>query len=315
MQVTDLLGSTAVPASVPGPDPRPTMLIGLLDGRLVPADQPLLRPDDAGVVRGDGVFETTLVVCGEPRDLDEHLARLDRSAAMTELELPAAADWRRGIAAVLAGWTGGDPGGRPGGRAGGDPGGRAGGDMVLRLIATRGPEHGRPTCYVTGSAVSPTAVAQRTAGVRVLLLDRGFTGSAAVASPWLLAGAKTLSYSINMAALRYAAAHDADDVIFVGADGTVLEAPTATVVVARGRTLVTPPPAGVLAGITVDRLFAAAAGAGWTTDRRPLFPADLTAADGVWLASSVRLLAPVTSIDGAALPAAAATAELLGLLG
>ena len=270
------------------------MLIGLLDGRLVPADQPLLRPDDAGVVRGDGVFETTLVVGGVPRDLDEHLTRLARSAAMTELDLPDAADWRRGISAVLGGW--------------------AGGDMVLRLIATRGPEHGRPTCYVTGSAVSAAAVAQRTDGVRVLLLDRGFTGSAAVASPWLLAGAKTLSYSINMAALRYAAAHDADDVIFVGADGTVLEAPTATVVVARDRTLVTPPPAGVLAGITVDRLFAAAQQAGWDVDRRPLLPADLFAAEGVWLASSVRLLAPVTSIDGTALRPAVATAELFALL-
>jgi 4-amino-4-deoxychorismate lyase len=271
------------------------MLVGLLDGRLVPADQPLLRPDDAGVVRGDGVFETTLVVDGQPRDLDEHLARLDRSAAMTDLELPPAADWRKGIAAVLGGWTGAD--------------------MVLRLIATRGPESGRPTCYVTGAPVSPTAIAQRTAGVRVLLLDRGFTGSAAVASPWLLAGAKTLSYSINMAALRYAAGHDADDVIFVGADGTVLEAPTATVVVARDRTLTTPPEQGVLAGITVERLFAAARAAGWSTDRRPLLPEDLHSADGVWLASSVRLLAPVVSIDGSALPAAVGTAELLGLLG
>lgn len=270
------------------------MLVGLLDGRLVPADQPLLRPDDAGVVRGDGVFETTLVVGGQPRDLDEHLARLARSAAMTDLELPAAADWRRGIAAVLDGWSGGD--------------------MVLRLIATRGPESAGSTCYVTGSPVSPAAVAQRAAGVRVLLLDRGFTGSAAVASPWLLAGAKTLSYSINMAALRYAAAHDADDVIFVGADGTVLEAPTATVVVARDHTLTTPPAQGVLAGITVDRLFAAAQQAGWAIDRRPLLPEDLHSADGVWLASSVRLLAPVVSIDGAPLPPAPATAELLGLL-
>lgn len=302
--MTELLQPPAPPA------PIAPMLIGLLDGRLVPVDQPLLRPDDAGVVRGDGVFETTLVVGGVPRDLDEHLARMARSAAMTDLDLPDATQWRRGISAVLDGWADSDTGGR----ADSDTGGRAGGAMVLRLIATRGPEHGRPTCYVAGSPVSAASVAQRTAGVRVLLLDRGFTGSAAVASPWLLAGAKTLSYSINMAALRYAAAHDADDVVFVGADGTVLEAPTATVVVARDRTLTTPPADGVLAGITVERLFRAARAAGWATDRRPLLPADLHSADGVWLASSVRLLAPVVSVDGETLPPAAATAELLGLL-
>ena len=80
--------------------------------------------------------------------------------------------------------------------------------------------------------------------MRVLLLDRGFSAAEAEAAPWLLAGAKTLSYGVNMAALRYAAEHDADDVIFVGSDGAVLEAPTASVVVARGRTLLTPPSAG-----------------------------------------------------------------------
>ena len=68
----------------------------------------------------------------------------------------------------------------------------------------------------------------------MLLLDRGFTAQAAQAAPWLLAGAKTLSYGVNMAALRYAAEHGADDAIFVGSDGGVLEAPTASVVVATG---------------------------------------------------------------------------------
>ena len=278
-----------------------SMLVGLLDGRLVPSDMPLLRPDDAGVVRGDGIFETTLVVDGVPRGLPEHLARLARSAQMTGLVLPGETDWRRAVTAVLRGWRDG----------------RHAADMVLRLVATRGPERGAPTCYATGSAVSPVAVGQRTAGVRVLLLDRGFTGTSAAASPWLLAGAKTLSYAINMAALRYAADHDADDVIFLGSDGTVLEAPTATVVIARGRSLLTPPLDGVLDGITVGRLFAAAAGAGWHTARQVLTPGDLRNADGVWLASSVRLLAPVTNIDGAALPSGPSeevTPELLALL-
>jgi hypothetical protein len=101
---------------------------------------------------------------------------------------------------------------------------------------------------VLGAAISPRTVRQRTDGVRVLLLDRGFSAVQAEAAPWLLAGAKTLSYGVNMAALRYAAEHDADDVIFLGSDGAVLEAPTATVVLTRGRTLLTPPLAGILEG-------------------------------------------------------------------
>ncbi len=271
------------------------MLVGLLDGQLVPSSRPLLRPDDAGVVRGDGIFETTLAVAGVPRDLDEHLARLAKSAGMVGLALPDDTDWRRGVTAVLGGW--------------------AGGDMVLRLVATRGPEHGSPTCYVTGAAVPDVAVRQRSAGVRVLLLDRGLSGPAAAAAPWLLAGAKTLSYAINMAALRHAAANDADDVIFVGSDGAILEAPTATVVIARDRTLLTPPLEGVLDGITVVRLIRAAKEAGWSTAYHRLTSADLLAADGVWLASSVRLLAPVISIDGLSRSDDGRTAELFELLG
>jgi len=276
------------------PSDKPSALVGLLDGRLFSSTVPLLRVDDAGVMRGDGIFETTLVVDGVPRDLDEHLDRLAASANMTDLDLPDDTEWRRGIAAVLGAWTGGD--------------------MVLRLVATRGPDHEFPTCYVTGGQVSEAAVRQRTDGVRVLLLDRGFSGSSAAAAPWLLAGAKTLSYAINMAALRHAAANDADDVIFVGSDGAILEAPTATAVIARDRTLLTPPLEGVLDSITVARLLRAAQQAGWATAYERLSPEDLRNADGVWLASSVRLLAPVISIDGAPRSNADRTAELFGLL-
>lgn len=253
-------------------------MVAHLDGSLLDPARPLLRADDAGVVRGDGIFEATLAVQGVARDLDQHLQRLTVSAQLLDLEIPGVAAWRLGVGAALAGWTGGD--------------------MVLRLFATRGPEGGGPTCWVTGAAVSTVAVRQRTEGVRVLLLDKGLTGPDAAKAPWLLAGAKTLSYAVNMATLRYAAAHGADDVVFVGSDGAILEAPTASVVIARGQELLTPPLEGILDGITVRRLFDAASRAGWQTGYRRMTGVDLTAADGVWLASSVRLLAPVVALDG-----------------
>jgi 4-amino-4-deoxychorismate lyase len=172
--------------------------------------------------------------------------------------------------------------------------------MVLRLIATRGPEDGGdPTCYVIGSALGQATAAGR-AGIRVLLLDRGFHGVDVAAKPWLLVGAKSLSYAMNMAAGRYARARGADDVIFTDTDGTVLEGPTANVVLARGRRLVTPPREGILDGITARRLLHAAEGVGWPTSIAPLTVDDLRSADAVYLTSSTRLLAPVQAIDGAA---------------
>ncbi len=272
------------------------LVVALLDGTLVDPGQPLIHADDFGVLRGDGIFETTLVVDGYARDLTEHLARLEVSATMLDLAVPGAADWHRGIDTVLANWTGGR-------------------DMVLRLVATRGRENaGQPTCFAIGGPVNPQIYADRSIGVRVLTLPRGFAGAAAATMPWLLAGAKTLSYAINMAAGRYAHAHDADDVIFVGSDGLVLEGPTATVVIARGHTLITPPTDGILAGVTVRRLYRDAAIQGWLTETAPLKPTDLHEADGLWLVSGVRLLAPVVSIDGVPRSIGQATEELAGIL-
>jgi 4-amino-4-deoxychorismate lyase len=257
--------------------------------------EPLLRPDDLGVLRGEGVFETTLVVDGHPRDLDEHLVRLAVSAQLTGLVLPAPDRWRTAVAALVGAWRGGS-------------------QMVLRLIASRGPEGGEPVCYALGAALPTSSLRQRRSGIRVLLLERGFTVDVGASAPWLLAGAKTLSYGINMAALRHARANGADDVIFIGADGAVLEAPTSSVVVAYGRTLITPPDDAILAGITVRRLFRAAGGAGWEVRTERLGAADLHASDGVWLASSARLLAPVVSIDGRPRSDGGLTGELAELL-
>ena len=277
--------------------PDNTPVVALLDGTLLDPSQPLLRPDDLGVLRGEGVFDTTLVVDGEPRDLDDHLARLAVSAEVTGVTLPPPDAWRRAVKALVGGWAGDR-------------------QMVMRLVATRGPEAAtEAVCYVLGSALPALSIRQRAAGVRVLLLDRGFSATAAASAPWLLAGAKTLSYGINMAALRYARANDADDVIFLASDGAVLEAPTSTVVIGSGRTLLTPPVEGILEGITVRRLFRAATDAGWSTRSAPLTASRLAAADGVWLVSSARLLAPVTAIDGAPIvDAGELTAELAALL-
>ena len=100
--------------------------------------------------------------------------------------------------------------------------------------------------------------------------------------PWLLLGAKTLSYAVNMAAKRWAVSQGAEDAIFVGTDGVVWEGGTSAVVVAFGRSLVSPPPSvGILDSISVARLFAVAPGAGWEVARRNLVVDDLLAADCV----------------------------------
>ena len=146
----------------------------------------------------------------------------------------------------------------------------------------------------------------------MLLLDRGYESGVQERAPWLLLGAKTLSYAVNMAAMRYAKSQGADDVIFTTSDGKVLEGPTSTVLMARrvpradgteGVELITPLRRnGILPGTSQGVIFAAAEREGWELGYGPLVPDDLLDADRLWLVSSVRLVAPVTHLDGVELP-------------
>lgn len=270
-----------------------------LDGTVRDPEVPLLAADDLAAVRGDGVFETLLVRGGVVREQEAHLARLVRSARALELGEPDLDAWRACIAAVRAEWDSSE-------------------DLVVRLVLSRGRE-GTPTrtAWATGAPVPATSVHQRAHGVSVLRLERGFASDVAERAPWLLLGAKTLSYAVNMAALRHAGERGADDVVHTSADGFVLEGPTSTVVVATGRTLRTPPTgSGILAGTTQQALFRAAAAAGWECRVQPVRSEALEAADGVWLLSSVRLLARVHTLDGTPLHTASGLhGELSALLG
>lgn len=256
-------------------------VVAVLGTGLVDAAQPILRADDLGVLRGDGVFETLLVRARAPWLLEEHLTRLAASAERMDLPAPAAHEWRGLVGTVLERWPANTEG-------------------VLRLVCTRGPEAGGPpTAYATVGPVPAELVRQRRDGVAVVTRTLGVPTQLRRDAPWLLGGVKSTSYAVAMAAGREARRGGADDLIWLSVDGDVLEATTSTVVWAVGSTLQTIPTAtGILAGTTVDRLFARAPAAGFEVTARLATLADLHAADAVWLLSSVRGVAVVRSIDG-----------------
>ena len=273
-------------------------VLAMLDGTVTDPEAAVLRVDDLGVTRGDGVFETILVVDGEPRELGPHLDRLARSAAMLQLPVPDRAQWERCVQAVLDNWQGAS-------------------EMALKLVYTRGPEFGdgTPTGYAMGLPISQKVLAARESGVAAILLERGYDPEIVARAPWLLLGAKSLSYAVNMAAIRHAESLGAAEVIFTAADGSVLEGPTSTVVTASGRTLrTTPPSSGILKGTTQGALVRAAARAGWVTKVEPITVAELKDAEAVFLASSVRKITRVHTLDGVALPDTSALHKELSAL-
>lgn len=249
----------------------------------VDPDAPVLTATDLAATRGDGVFETVVVVDGVPQAVEAHLDRFERSARLLELPAPDRDLWRRAVAVVAAELD--------------VPRG------AVKYVLSRGDEAtGAPTGWALGFAPLHRRSGPP-AELDVVLLDRGYRSDAATTSPWLLQGAKTLSYAVNMAAHREARRRGATDVIFVSSDGYILEGPNSTVIARIDGEYVTPPvDFGVLPGTTQADAFEALRGSGGRVAVRALTPADLLAADALWLCSSTRGAAPVRTLDGVTLP-------------
>jgi branched-chain amino acid aminotransferase len=116
----------------------------------------------------------------------------------------------------------------------------------------------------------------------------------------VLTGLKTLSYGGNMRSTRLAQRDGADDALWVNPEGDVLEAPTSTMFwVDNEGNLHTPElDAGVLASITRERIMRLVP---VTEDERCKL-GDVLGANEVFLASSLREVQGVSSLDGLEFP-------------
>jgi branched-subunit amino acid aminotransferase/4-amino-4-deoxychorismate lyase len=250
-------------------------LSAAMSGRgIVDPSQAVVAATDEGFARGRAAFETVRVYAGRPFRLDEHLARLETSAASLGLPAPDLAELGRLIGLALA-------------DSGAD-------DASLRVYWTPGPSGGVPTAIVLVSPIPAWIEEARTRGQRLVSL--AFPRRSA---PWLLPGTKSVSYATHVAAEAEARRRGADDAVLVDLDGTVLEGTVTNVWWREGATLVTPElELGILAGETRAALIGLAEEAGYGVETGA-FPLErLLAAEEVFTSSSVREVMPVVSVDG-----------------
>lgn len=266
--------------------------------RRVPPRDAAVTASDLSATRGDGIFETAAVLHGRPQAMRAHLDRFARSARMLDLPEPRRALWQAAVDAAAHDM-------------------RDTARTAVKFVMSRGDDANRgvPTGWALGYAPH-NRVGDAPPELDVVTLDRGYRHDVAQTSPWLLQGAKTLSYAVNMAALREARRRGAHDVIFTSIDGYVLEGPNSTVVARVDGVYVTvPTELGVLPGTTQADAFAALAAAGHRTTVRALRADALRAADALWLCSSTRGMAPVRRLDGVPYDVdAAITASVNGAL-
>ncbi|MEU4239246.1 aminotransferase class IV [Actinoplanes sp. NPDC026619] len=242
-------------------------------------DRVLVSP---GELFGDGVFETVHLRPGGPWLLDQHLARLARSAAL--LDLPVSLDEVRAQVAALPSVTEAS---------------------ALRIIQTR------QALHVTVAPLAPGMLRERRSGIRVISSPVG------PQPPWSLTAAKTLSYGPNFAARRWAQAQGGDDLLWVTMEGYALEGPTASLVWLAGDGLHSVPPqeAAILAGTTAAELLSRGPAVGLRGSYRMVTLDELARADAIWFASALRGLAEVISLDGVPRARSPWTPRLLELLG
>jgi branched-chain amino acid aminotransferase len=228
---------------------------------------------DRGLLLGDGVFDTALVLGGRMVWRAAHLARLAEACKSLGFGLDGAAV-DRAIDAVLADAA----------------------DGSLRITVTHGsgprglapPPVAQPKILVSFAPLQ-TKTFFVPVSLHVSAIRRNET------SP--TARLKSLNYLDAVFAAREAIHHGFDDALFLNTRDHVACATAGNIVIFDGGRLVTPPLAdGVLAGTVRAVLLRLAEVVGLQPAERSLTLDDLAQADAVFVTNSLRLLAPVKQI-------------------
>ena len=247
----------------------------LHNDRIRDAADPLLCAGQVGLLSGWGVFSTLRIVDGVPFAFERHWARMTRDAAALHVELPADREAvRRKLSELI------------------DANGAL--EATLRLVVVRnqgglweGPSSGRPS-----DLIALTADSKRWASaVKLAFVPQARHAANA------FAGAKVLSWAMNLTWLESVQAQGFDEAILLNERGEVAECTSANIFVARGSEVGTPPlSAGCLPGITREVLLGEIRAPGIRIAERTILPAELESADEVFITSTTRNLLPVVQV-------------------
>jgi branched-chain amino acid aminotransferase len=251
-----------------------------LNGSVIPQSQARISPLDYGFLYGYGLFETMRAYSGHVFRLEKHLARLERSARMLNIDLDSAVRLEEAVYETL----------------------RANhlSDARIRLTVSPGEEEpspnvpatGRPTVFVTARDYQPPSEQ---------VYRRGLTATVTRVRRSPLAPSsklKSLS-SLDLLLARQAAAFDGvDHAILLNDDGLVTEGGSSNVFCAKGGTLFTPAEhCGVLPGITRDIVLRELAPSlAVAVAEVDMALADLVEADEAFLTNSMFEIMPLTNV-------------------
>ncbi len=244
------------------------------------ASDPLLAPGQVGLLSGWGVFSTLRVTHGVLFAFERHWARMCKDAAALRVPMPPDPEpVRRKLLELVEA--------------------NQALEATLRVVVVRntggmweGPGVGRASDLIALTSASK----EWGRGVRLCYTPR------ARYAPGDFAGAKILSWAMNLTWLEKAQLRGFDETILLNERGEIAECTSANLFAAAGDRVWTPPLAsGCLPGVTRELLLHEIRVPGYTIEERPLAPADLEAAAEVFITSTTRNLLPVVEIEGRAI--------------
>jgi branched-chain amino acid aminotransferase len=250
------------------------MPVYYVDGTFVPAQEAKIPVDDLAVLRGIGVCDIMRTFQGRPYFVDEHIDRLVESGKKIGLSLP----WNRPeIKQIVLQTLEKNPGLA---------------EMNIRIVITGGssPDFltptGRPRLIVMVTEIKKLPEEWYAKGVKVITLVQERP----------LAGAKVTAYIPATIAMNQAQAAGAMEVIYINRKNHALEGTTSNLFAFFGNTLVTPPPEGILKGITRKVILSLAKNRSEISEESiPL--EKLLTADEVFITGTNKGVVPVVQID------------------
>jgi branched-chain amino acid aminotransferase len=244
------------------------------------ASEKLLAPGQVGLLSGWGVFSTIRVIEGVLFAYERHWARMSKDAASLGVTLPDDPEAVRRKLLELA-----------------EANQAYEATMRVAIVRNRGGIWEGPASGRASDLIALTAPVKAW-GESVKLC---YTPRARYAAGEF-AGAKILSWAMNLRWLERAQARGFDETILLNERGEIAECTSANIFVSDGERIWTPPlGSGCLPGVTRELLLNEVRAQGYTLGEKTLVPADLEGGAEAFITSTTRNLLPVAELEGRAI--------------
>jgi len=247
------------------------------NGVIREASDRLLSPGQVGLLSGWGVFSTLRVDDGTLFAFERHWARISRDAAALHVPLPPDSEAvRRSLLELV------------------EANGAYNSTLRLAIVRNTGGMWAGPSTGAACDVIALTADLKHWGGgVKLSYVANGRYSACE------FAGAKILSWAMNLTWLETVQSRGFDEAILLNERGEVAECTSANIFIANGNRVWTPPlSSGCLPGVTREIILTAIDVPGIAVGEKTLAPAEVEAADEVFITSTTRNLLPVAQIEG-----------------